>query len=622
MPRYWITAVLCCVVLSRELLAAPPAAADGSPKLKLTTERVVIFKDGHGLVVKAATATADAEGRVFTLEVPDGAVLGCFWAVGQDKKILAMRAEWDERKQRRAKTTPAITIPELLRANLGKNVTLELTDKTNKGQPLTQEGKLAEMLELPADTLPEHRGQPIDPAGPLPAGPVVYTTLIKDDAVTVGSFSPESIPGGGVLVRELTPRGGDFVVLTQDNDRRSIIPVAHVQAVLGGKDFATTCTREEEVFSRTKRLSFDLGKDSAGKPVSLKLFYFTAGLRWIPTYRVTGELKDKAEVALQGELFNEVTDIDHAALDLVVGVPNFRFKDTLSPLTLEQVMHRALAANPVYSNSMSQQLNNANFDNGAVVVAERPPGNVGEGLAPELSGASGEQDLFVYSLKDFTLKKTARATVPLWQQAADLRHVYTYEIHARRSRVNGGLMDGSAVAANPTSPLQITVNQIWHQLELSNNSKTPWTTGAALMLRESLPIGQDLLTYTPPGSKAMLPVTIAVDLRGTFDELEIERKANALHFDGDDFFAVKKKGTASITSFRKEKSDMRITVSTGGKVLAASDDAKIKLNDFRASDWDEPNYMRVNNHSEVAWEFTLEPGATKTLTYEETFFVR
>src|SRR5277367_6676853 len=69
-----------------------PAGAAASPRLKLSTERVVIFKDGHGLVVKAGVATADADGRAYTAEVPDGAILGCFWAIGQDKKVLAMRA--------------------------------------------------------------------------------------------------------------------------------------------------------------------------------------------------------------------------------------------------------------------------------------------------------------------------------------------------------------------------------------------------------------------------------------------------------------------------------------------------------------------------------------------------
>ena len=612
-------------VLTAVSLSAAPAA---SPKLKLSTDRVVIFKDGHGLVVKSASATADADGMVFTTEVPDGAVLGAFWAISKEKKILAMRAEWDEKKEIRPRQTPALTVAELLRANLGKTVTLELVDKSEKGVAFTQVGTLSEMLETPAELSPTRRGEAFDPSGLLPTGPVTYTTAIREDGVvTVGGFTPESLPDGGTLVRELAPRGGELIVLTQETGHRTVIPVASIKSVFGDKNLITTVTRQEEVFSKTKRLSFDFGKESADKPVSLTLFYFTAGLRWIPTYRVSGDLKDSADLALQGELLNEVTDIDHAQVDLVVGVPNFRFKDTVSPLTLERAMRR-VAADAINSNggtltlgNNNQQMLNANFDNNSIVLAGRGRENAAEGLAPELGGASGEQDLFVYSLKDFSLKKGARATAPLWQQSAALRHLYTFDIQHRRSRVSGGIIDKGG-SGDSSSPLQITMNHVWHQLELSNTGKVPWTTGAALMLRESLPIGQDLLTYTPPSSKALLPVTIAVDLRGTFDEQETDRKPNALHFDGYDFFIVKKKGTVTVTSFRKDKSDMRITLSTGGKVTTVSDDGKIKLNDFHTGDWDEPGYMRVNNHSDLVWEFTLEPGATKTLSYETSLYVR
>src|SRR5436190_12770284 len=72
-----------------------PAPADGS--LALTTERVVVFKDGYALFVKAGTATADAEGRVSTTAVPDSAVLGCVWAKGDDRKVLGMSTEREEK---------------------------------------------------------------------------------------------------------------------------------------------------------------------------------------------------------------------------------------------------------------------------------------------------------------------------------------------------------------------------------------------------------------------------------------------------------------------------------------------------------------------------------------------
>ncbi len=415
-----------------------------------------------------------------------------------------------------------------------------------------------------------------------------------------------------------------------------MLPVDHVQSIRGGADVVTTTNHQQEVFTRGKRLSFDFGKDAAGKNVSLKLFYFTPGLRWIPTYRISGELKDKADLALQGEILNEVTDIDHAAVDLVVGVPNFRFDDTVSPLTLEQTMRGALIAADISvnnSNMMSQQFSNGDMrarGGGGGGQAGNPP-DAGMTAAPELSGSGGEQDLFVYSVKDFSLKKGARATVPLWQQQADLRHVYTFDVNTHRSRASGQLMDDSANGGEQQQPPdprrhrgpnRIVFNQVWHQLELTNTSKVPWTTGAALMLRKTLPIGQDLLTYTPPTGKSLVPVTVAVDIRGTVDEQQSARQENALHFDGSDYIKITKKGTITLTSYRAEKSNTRVTLSTGGHVTTASDNGAIKYNDFRAGDWEDSGYLRPNEHSDVSWDFSLEPGATKTISYELTFYTR
>src|ERR1043165_3820058 len=97
--------VLCVILVSAFCVSAgePAPAAPGS--LTLTTERVVIFKDGYGLFVKKASAVAATHGLVVPQQVPGAAVLGCCWATSNNK-VLAMRAEWDERNDERATETP------------------------------------------------------------------------------------------------------------------------------------------------------------------------------------------------------------------------------------------------------------------------------------------------------------------------------------------------------------------------------------------------------------------------------------------------------------------------------------------------------------------------------------
>src|SRR6267142_281658 len=581
-----VVLVMCNLVWAEE---KPPHAA--ASELQLSTERVIIFKDGYGLIVKNGKATADAKGKVFTPQVPESAILGSFWAMSDGQKLLAMEAGWEEKREVREKRTACITIPELLRANVGRRITLTLGDKR------TITGTLAQVLDIPGETA----------AVPSPSAPGFFVemetgrspfealrNMNEVRAARMLSYGGQVFaPGeeGGVLKRELTPRGGDFVVMDETESGRMVLPVAQVQAI-SGKDLQTQMVREEEVFSRTKRLNFDYGIDLAGKEVTLKLYYFTGGLRWIPTYRVSGELKDKAELALQGEVLNEIEDLDKAALDLVVGVPNFRFKETVSPLTLERVMRNALiSAQPglaMRNNEFSNSLN-ANYSQQAGVWRGRKvEGTSAASMAPELSGAGGEQDLFVYSMKEFSLKKGSRATVPLWQNTVPMRHVYTLDLRSIRSRTGTGHVD-ALPGVNP-SPLKIAQNKIWHQLELANNSALPWTTGAALSMRQNLPLGQDLLTYTPVGGCSLLPLTVAVDMLSSYDEEETSRKANAINVDGTSYTLVTKKGTISVTNYRKEKSVMRISLSSGGRVEHASDDGKVKMNDFTASDWQEGGY--------------------------------
>lgn len=566
----------------------PPGApaADGAGRLTLVTERVVVFKDGYALFVKGAQGQADAEGRVFTGAVPDAAVLGCVWAVTgkDDERILSMRSQWHVTTTLRTREAAATTPLELLRANVGRRVTLGLT----REKAADVAGTLVELLELPPEPDPADAAPPAGPAGET--------------------------------VTEVLPRGGQLVVV-QTESGRLVLPVAEVRTV-GGPDLLTRTQRTERVVKREKRLSFDLGKESSGKPVGLRLLYFAEGVRWIPTYRVGGGLETDARLALQGEIVNEAEDVKGAAVDLVVGVPSFRFRDVASPLTLERTLRGALqqAAPQLAQQMMSNSNRFLGNDEARIEVT---PGAGAAPTPPELEGR-GEQDLFVYPLGALDLAKGARATVPLWQATAPLRHLYTMDVEVVRNQRSGEHTYQSAksgLRAPARAPAREPASLVWHELELSNTGAQPWTTGAALLLKGSLPLGQDTLLYTSPGAKTLLPMTVAVDLRGRYEERELERRSNALNWSSDTYSLVKKQGSVTITSYRREASLVRVTVSVGGRVEEASDQGKVLVNDLRAEDWAGGAYA-VNNHSDVAWEFTLEPGQTRTLTTTFSFYVR
>lgn len=576
-----VAIALLLVAASRHAGAGPRAVEpDASPaRLTLTTERVVVFKDGYSLFVKRATGTTDSEGVVYMDEVPDAAVLGSFWTTPEGPNpILSTTAEWIEKSHESRRETDCVTTLELLRANEGRRVSLELADER------FVKGKIQAVLEL-------------DREGPA-SGPAAMETI-----------------------RELKPHAGSLVVLAAVDAGRVALPVASVKSI-SGDDLITRMERVDKVTRRTKQLSYNFGPKVAGRDVTLHLMYFTPGLRWIPTYRLSGELEADAELSLQGEILNEVEDVAGAALNLVVGVPNFRFKEVVSPLALEQTLRHTLRE--AAPNLMGQAMRNTFTQRSGEWRGD--PASESSSDATVLADlvSSGSHDLFVYRVSDFSLRKGARATVDLWRDRVDLRHLYTLDIGLVRDGTSGATSARPAAGLpdlGDSSPLELAHHRVWHQLELKNDSNVPWTTGPALLLRNGLPLGQDLLTYTSVGAASLLPVTVAVDVRGDLAETETERSPNALRVNNSSYTLVRKRGEITITNYKQERIAGRVRLSLGGRVEEASDDGVISLNEFRADDWVTRQYA-VNNHSDVEWTVDVGPGQSVTLEYVTSFYTR
>lgn len=532
------------------LTVVPPAALRpaGSGSLTLATERVIIFKDGYGLFVKSATGVADAQGKVHTEQVPGAAVLGTFWAIPEGRALKSTIAGWYETVRAKTDEGSCLSTVELLRANEGRQVTFGLGDKE-------LQGKVLDVLEAPA-------------------------------------VRPKIQPGPeGTYETELPPRGGELVAVELTDKSRLVMPVASVKT-LAGKELSTHCLRPGEVATRSKRLTFDFGREAAGKQVSLKIFYFTPGVRWIPTYRVNTGSSARAELELQGEILNEEEDFENAAVDLVVGAPSFKFKGTVSPMSLEQTLRAALSeAMPVLMNS-NLAMSNSSFNSRAGERYDTETTSATT-LAPGL-WAETHQDMFVYSVKSLGLTKGARAIVPLWRHKVPQRHVYTAEFKtwAQSPQTSG-----------------LTENKVMHEVELTDDTDVPFTTGAAMVMEDGVPLGQDLLGYTSPGGKTMLPITTALNLRALQSEREVSRTQNTWLCGNSSSATVVAKGKIALANHQKVAATMRIKLVTRGKVDKASNEGHIVVQDQSC----------LNNQSTVTWEVTLSPGKTLDLTYDLTF---
>ena len=216
-------------------------------------------------------------------------------------------------------------------------------------------------------------------------------------------------------------------------------------------------------------------------------------------------------------------------IDIVVGVPNFRFSSNVSPLILETTLRNALQqATPQLSNLANNRLSNAMMSQQVALVPRNETPVVGEGtieLPSELT-ATGSQDLFIYNLPKLKPKKGERIAVPILTAEVPYRDVYTWDLHVRRNDIATAPSGGGV-----QSPLVLSENRVWRQIELTNITNVPWTTGAALIMDGQQTLAQELLTYTSAKDHCRIPVTIAVDLRGTFGEKQTSRELKALTWD-------------------------------------------------------------------------------------------
>lgn len=594
-----LSAVIIAILAGCSATAGPLQAAD-LPVGRITprTERVIAFKDGYALVVKRAEAVTDENAELYLDDVPDAAVLGSFWATPDEGRLTSMVAGWKQTEEQVDHELPCVQTIELLAANKGQQAKIELHDKT------IFSGVIHEVLVEQT------------PAGVPPA---LLESLRTRGALNLPDLDKVQV-GDSQTMTAIS--GNNFILRTEEGD--VMLQAGQVRSVLV-KGMKSTLARTIVNKRRAKRLTFAFDKPQQKQ--GLSLMYFRPGVRWIPTYRV--ELspekgRKRATIALQAEILNEAEDLKDVPIDIVVGVPNFRFRQTPSPLVLESVLRNALLeSDPQLMGQSSNSLSNAMYtQRSAEFRRDAAHANaVGEGGHVDLPGeltASGAQDLFVYSLPKLSIAKGERAAVPIFTAEVPYRDVYTWDVHVSRHDI-----EAAPSGAGVKSPLTLSKNEVWHQIELTNSTNLPWTTGAALLMQNQQPLSQELLTYTPAKNDVRVPVTVSVETRGNFTEKEIGRDLKSLVWDGYNYARIAKQARLHLCNNKPETIEAEITLRLGGKVDAASDEAEITLGAFDQADWVQySGSPAVNNSSTVAWKIKLEPGQTFEPTVDYHFFAR
>jgi len=552
-------AVFLELVITLGLVAFGAPAGDGAPApAAVTVEKVALFKDGTAFLISGATLPAGAATVALgPLPVP---VHGTFWVgYGPEVALRRLVAAQDEA----AVPVAAVSLAQLLQANAGRRVTLRVG-------PGERDVVTGAVLAAP----------------PMP-----------------GESSAPNVPGGGAGddgddSRHLVVPGMDMITLQTEAGLVALSAGSILRVEFDGTDVARTA----RVPQKRPGLRLELERPAGGSRVAVSCL--ARGAAWAPAYRIDLTDSQTARFSAHAVVINELADWHRIQLELITGFPNIRFGHVSSPIAMVQRLQGFLAAlgggasGGRRSDVMMQQAmlaNVAEFD--AAPPPELSYAGVAEGTAVE--------DLFLYPVPDFSLKRGETAWVPLFTADMPYRHIYTWRIGDYLDRD-----DQYREAAERAHEAE----EVWHCCRLKNNLTMPLTTAAAEFVTGGAFTGQDICHYTAPGAETTIRINRAMNVLAEQAEVEVTRTRDAATFHGYSYDRVKVRGELKLRSRLDRAVQLEVVKELSGDVIEASLQAKDVVT--------AKGLKQVNPKHVLTWEPEVPPGGELKLVYVYDVFIR
>ena len=449
---------------------------------------------------------------------------------------------------------------------------------------------------------------------------VVKANVGKDVVlVTADKDQRERIEGKVIAVPARTgpdAAEGDVVLIATAGGTRAL-PLSIVRDVEVKGEFASTLPIE------TTKQRLTLSFTGGGANARVGVMYVQQGFRWVPSYRVDIDGAGKAVVQLEATLVDDLVDLDRATVNLVIGVPKFAFAGLRDPISLQQEVAEVAAAAANYAmNNVSQLLSNSIRTQGAGF------NSAGSEAAPAVDGGSANEDLFVFTLRDVTLKKGERLVLPVATFELTYRDVYTLLVpFAPPMEVRQGLQGNQVIELAK----ELAAPKAMHVLRLKNSGTTPLTTAPAMVLANGRVLAQSRMRYTPAGLETDLEINAAIDVGVKSEETETKRVDDIRRNDGT-YGRIDLAGTIELRNHKAKAVEIEVRRRVLGLVDdVGQDGAKTQLDLVQLwNDDDRPQWwgwwgwphwwFRWNGFGEFRWNVTLEPGAATKLEANWHYF--
>lgn len=525
------------------------------PAMSLDIEQVALFKNGLGFFTGQITCPAGQ--TQLRIALPAAPAHGTLWisypAEIEMASIIAKEVE-------SAETQDAITIPELLQANVGRSARIALGDREITGV----------ITYFAQDRRPDQDElyPPRSPVGPArgydyraPQQPAALVTIQTDSGLV------------GV-------------------DPRSVTSVTF-----------TGSPAEQKVPRPVRQTQLDVRLNRAADGHRLAVTFLAKGVTWAPSYLVDIAEEGKARISAKALVINDACELKNVAAQLVTGVPHLQFADILSPMGLRETLTQFL-----------QNLNRgAEMPRGRVgaVVTQNVMYGAGGMAGPDYGAAEAgtvAEDLFLYPAGKIDLDRGQVAYIPLFTESVPCEHIYQWDLPDYVDEA------GHYFYSRDRDSQAEDEQEVWHNLRLTNATAVPWTTAPGQTVKAGAILGQDTLKYTPPGGTAILRITRAVGVKAEQIELETSRKREAIRMYGDTFDQITVRGDLSLLNTQNKAIKLEITKTLSGEVRSTDPAAKQeKL---------AKGLGRMNGLSKLTWTVELPPATEKQINYVYEVYVR
>jgi hypothetical protein len=338
---------------------------------------------------------------------------------------------------------------------------------------------------------------------------------------------------------------------------------------------------------------------------SVGISYLTKGLSWAPSYRIA--LLDAVSLSIEQSavIKNEYADIDDVEMKLITGFPQVKFAHVTSPLSLKtnlsqfftQLNQPPVAATGLASNAMVQQQTISVNEPISVSDLDLGSASQGEGV-----------DLYYRSIGKNTLKEGDALFTSLAKAKAPYERIIEWVVPDTR-RANGRPVEDYERQQHPDK----YQDAAWDAISFKNPFDFPMTTATASIYAQGQFNGQSQSNWVNPGEKSVIYVTKALSIMTSFSEQEEPGERVMVKLAGNQYQKVTVTGNLAARNNRAQAITMLVRRQFSGDLVSATGSPESKLR--------EEGIDSMNKRNELKWNFSLQSGEEKKITYSYTVLI-